>query len=328
CAGEENWVDSRTVYIGHKEPPPGAEAYIPQRYPDNRIVSSKYTFWSFIPKNLFEQFRRIANFYFLVIFLVQLIIDTPTSPVTSGLPLFFVITVTAIKQGYEDWLRHKADCSINECPVDVVQQGKVVRTQSHKLRTHLDLRQWQAYPTKPCHGPHSAFSGPSVYAIGKRIEICLRRHSNPASLGSSLSTPLAGVSFSRRAHTCHWQAFTNMPWQASQSYALSGIHLATLMPVRCSPSSPDLPLAIHASSVITQVSPFESNPLKLFWSEFLIPTHLRLFHNYSPFSYSSASAWPRPFWGKTYLIIIIRCLFKLISSSVFTSSSGVRAAKK
>uniref|UniRef100_A0A8C9Y507 Phospholipid-transporting ATPase n=1 Tax=Sander lucioperca TaxID=283035 RepID=A0A8C9Y507_SANLU len=120
--------------IGHKDPPPGAEANIPQRYPDNRIVSSKYTFWNFIPKNLFEQFRRIANFYFLVIFLVQLIIDTPTSPVTSGLPLFFVITVTAIKQGYEDWLRHKADCSINECPVDVVQQGKVVRTQSHKLR--------------------------------------------------------------------------------------------------------------------------------------------------------------------------------------------------
>uniref|UniRef100_H2UJQ6 Phospholipid-transporting ATPase n=1 Tax=Takifugu rubripes TaxID=31033 RepID=H2UJQ6_TAKRU len=128
------WFKFRTVYIGHKEPPPGAEAYIPQRYPDNRIVSSKYTLWNFIPKNLFEQFRRIANFYFLVIFLVQLIIDTPTSPVTSGLPLFFVITVTAIKQGYEDWLRHKADCSINESPVDVVQQGKVVRTQSHKLR--------------------------------------------------------------------------------------------------------------------------------------------------------------------------------------------------
>uniref|UniRef100_A0A4W6CQ87 Phospholipid-transporting ATPase n=1 Tax=Lates calcarifer TaxID=8187 RepID=A0A4W6CQ87_LATCA len=149
CVGEENWVDSRTVYIGHKEPPPGAEAYIPQRYPDNRIVSSKYTFWNFIPKNLFEQFRRIANFYFLVIFLVQLIIDTPTSPVTSGLPLFFVITVTAIKQGYEDWLRHKADCSINECPVDVVQQGKVVRTQSHKLRVG-DIVMVREDETFPC----------------------------------------------------------------------------------------------------------------------------------------------------------------------------------
>ncbi|XP_054643934.1 phospholipid-transporting ATPase IH isoform X9 [Dunckerocampus dactyliophorus] len=134
CVGEENWVDSRTVYIGHKEPPPGAEAFIQQRFPDNRIVSSKYTFWNFIPKNMFEQFRRVANFYFLIIFLVQLIIDTPTSPVTSGLPLFFVITVTAIKQGYEDWLRHKADNAVNQCPVHVVQHGKVIRKQSRKLR--------------------------------------------------------------------------------------------------------------------------------------------------------------------------------------------------
>uniref|UniRef100_A0A671VB25 Phospholipid-transporting ATPase n=1 Tax=Sparus aurata TaxID=8175 RepID=A0A671VB25_SPAAU len=134
CVGEENWVDSRTVYIGQKEPPPGTEAFIQQRFPDNRITSSKYTFWNFIPKNMFEQFRRVANFYFLIIFLVQLIIDTPTSPITSGLPLFFVITVTAIKQGYEDWLRHKADNSVNQCPVHVVQHGKVVRKQSRKLR--------------------------------------------------------------------------------------------------------------------------------------------------------------------------------------------------
>ncbi|RMC06567.1 hypothetical protein DUI87_16004 [Hirundo rustica rustica] len=104
CAGEENWVDSRTIYVGHREPPPGAEAYIPQRFPDNRIVSSK------------------------------LIIDTPTSPVTSGLPLLFVITVTAIKQGYEDWLRHKADNAINHCPVHFIQHGKLVRKQSRKLR--------------------------------------------------------------------------------------------------------------------------------------------------------------------------------------------------
>ncbi|XP_072293987.1 phospholipid-transporting ATPase IH-like isoform X3 [Eucyclogobius newberryi] len=133
CVGEENWVDSRTIYIGHKEPPPGTEAFIQQRFPDNRVTSSKYTFWNFIPKNMFEQFRRVANFYFLIIFLVQLIIDTPTSPVTSGLPLFFVITVTAIKQGYEDWLRHKADNSINQCPVHVVHNGKVICKQSRKL---------------------------------------------------------------------------------------------------------------------------------------------------------------------------------------------------
>uniref|UniRef100_A0A8C9VL80 Phospholipid-transporting ATPase n=1 Tax=Scleropages formosus TaxID=113540 RepID=A0A8C9VL80_SCLFO len=93
-----------------------------------------YTIWNFIPKNLFEQFRRIANFYFLIIFLVQLMIDTPTSPVTSGLPLFFVITVTAIKQGYEDWLRHKADNEVNGAPVFVVRSGSLVQTRSKNVR--------------------------------------------------------------------------------------------------------------------------------------------------------------------------------------------------
>ncbi|CAH2223476.1 probable phospholipid-transporting ATPase IH isoform X1 [Pelobates cultripes] len=148
CAGEENWVDNRTIYVGHKEPPPGTEAYIPQRYPDNRIVSSKYTFWNFVPKNLFEQFRRIANFYFLIIFLVQLIIDTPTSPITSGLPLFFVITVTAIKQGYEDWLRHKADNAMNQYSVLVIQHGKLVRKQSKKLRVGdvVMVKEDEAFP--------------------------------------------------------------------------------------------------------------------------------------------------------------------------------------
>lgn len=34
-------------------------------------LSPQYTLWNFLPKNLFEQFRRIANFYFLIIFLVQ-----------------------------------------------------------------------------------------------------------------------------------------------------------------------------------------------------------------------------------------------------------------
>ncbi|CAB1331962.1 unnamed protein product [Coregonus sp. 'balchen'] len=115
--------DTRTVYIANRFPQHGH--YVPQRFADNRIISSKYTVWNFVPKNLFEQFRRIANFYFLIIFLVQLMIDTPTSPVTSGLPLFFVITVTAIKQGYEDWLRHKADNEVNGAPVFVV--GDIVR---------------------------------------------------------------------------------------------------------------------------------------------------------------------------------------------------------
>lgn len=124
--------DTRTIYIANRFPQNGL--YTPQKFIDNRIISSKYTVWNFVPKNLFEQFRRVANFYFLIIFLVQLMIDTPTSPITSGLPLFFVITVTAIKQGYEDWLRHNSDNEVNGAPVYVIRSGNLVKTRSKNIR--------------------------------------------------------------------------------------------------------------------------------------------------------------------------------------------------
>lgn len=37
----------------------------------HRIRTTKYTLLTFIPKNLFEQFRRAANFFFLVLVVIQ-----------------------------------------------------------------------------------------------------------------------------------------------------------------------------------------------------------------------------------------------------------------
>eukprot|EP00049_Salpingoeca_infusionum_P018794 m.358787 g.358787 ORF g.358787 m.358787 type:complete len:1200 (+) comp18288_c0_seq1:276-3875(+) len=83
-------------------------------YRDNRVITSKYTLLTFIPINFFEQFRRVANFYFLVMMLLNFIPGVAIlSPITSILPLSFVISVTAIKQGYEDYRRHVADDEIN-----------------------------------------------------------------------------------------------------------------------------------------------------------------------------------------------------------------------
>uniref|UniRef100_A0A6I8S9Y8 Phospholipid-transporting ATPase n=1 Tax=Xenopus tropicalis TaxID=8364 RepID=A0A6I8S9Y8_XENTR len=148
CPGEENRVGTRTVYVGPRSASE-TDAYIQPKFCDNRIVSSKYTIWNFIPKNLFEQFRRIANFYFLIIFLIQAIVDTPTSPVTSGLPLFFVITVTAIKQGYEDWLRHRADHEVNKSTVYVIEGSKCVKKESEKIKVG-DIVEVRDNETFPC----------------------------------------------------------------------------------------------------------------------------------------------------------------------------------
>uniref|UniRef100_A0A8D2Q2H4 Phospholipid-transporting ATPase n=1 Tax=Varanus komodoensis TaxID=61221 RepID=A0A8D2Q2H4_VARKO len=146
--GEEKRVSTRTILVGHHQVSE-TEAYIPQTFCSNQIVSSKYTLWNFLPKNLFEQFRRIANFYFLIIFLVQVIVDTPTSPVTSGLPLFFVITVTAIKQGYEDWLRHRADKEVNKSTVFVIEDAKLVKKECENIKVG-DIVEVSADETFPC----------------------------------------------------------------------------------------------------------------------------------------------------------------------------------
>lgn len=40
----------------------------------NKIKTSKYTVLWFIPKNLSEQFRRVVNFYFLIVTVIAVVI--------------------------------------------------------------------------------------------------------------------------------------------------------------------------------------------------------------------------------------------------------------
>jgi len=38
---------------------------------NNYITTAKYNVFTFIPKNLFEQFQRVANMYFLLLLILQ-----------------------------------------------------------------------------------------------------------------------------------------------------------------------------------------------------------------------------------------------------------------
>ena len=59
------------------------------------------------------------------IFKIKFIIpDPPTSPYASAFPLILVILVTAIKQSYEDFLRHKEDWKVNSKKIRVLREGK------------------------------------------------------------------------------------------------------------------------------------------------------------------------------------------------------------
>lgn len=78
---------------------------------DNGIKTSKYTPINFVPKNLFVQFSKVANLYFLIIGIMQMI---PQISVSGGFPVIFVplsivVGVSAIKDFYEDLKRKNSD---------------------------------------------------------------------------------------------------------------------------------------------------------------------------------------------------------------------------
>ncbi len=80
------------------------------RFSDNKVNTAKYTFVTFVPLNLFEQFRRGANFYFLCNLLLTVVLkDSPIDPMTWLASLVIIVSTTMTKQAYEDYLRHQSD---------------------------------------------------------------------------------------------------------------------------------------------------------------------------------------------------------------------------
>ncbi|KAG1054836.1 hypothetical protein G6F43_003166 [Rhizopus delemar] len=87
----------------------------PLRYASNKIKTSKYTLITFVPKNLFEQFRRPANLYFLAMAIIQLLpLFGVKSPALTLLPICAVVFITALKDAIEDLQRHKVDARYNQ----------------------------------------------------------------------------------------------------------------------------------------------------------------------------------------------------------------------
>lgn len=83
-------------------------------YKSNKIRTTKYSLLSFIPKNLFEQLHRFANIYFIFLAALNFIpVVEAFQPEISVIPIAIVLSVTAIKDIFEDFRRFKSDHLIN-----------------------------------------------------------------------------------------------------------------------------------------------------------------------------------------------------------------------
>lgn len=99
--GGKGWKDGRPMLIDERSGKP---------YISNFIRSSRYTVWDFLPKQLFFQFSRLANFYFLIIGILQMIpgLSTTGTYTTIG-PLIVFVGLSMAKEGYDDYRRYRLD---------------------------------------------------------------------------------------------------------------------------------------------------------------------------------------------------------------------------
>ncbi|KAJ8756242.1 hypothetical protein K2173_025054 [Erythroxylum novogranatense] len=158
--------DARLVYLN--DPVNTNERF---QFAGNGIRTSKYSIISFVPRNLFEQFHRVAYIYFLIIAVLN---QLPQLAVfgrgASVLPLTFVLLVTAVKDAYEDWRRHRSDSVENNRFAWVLVDGQFVQKKWKDIRVG-EVMKIHANETLPCDMVLLSTSDPTGVAYVQTINL-------------------------------------------------------------------------------------------------------------------------------------------------------------
>ena len=116
---------------------------------NNTIRSSKYNAWNFLPRQLFAQFSKLANFYFLCVSILQMIPGlSTTGTYTTIVPLLFFVSLSMAKEGLEDFRRYKLDKEENNRLANVlhaygsVDTSETKETRSDSIAVEEGLKQW------------------------------------------------------------------------------------------------------------------------------------------------------------------------------------------
>uniref|UniRef100_A0A8C0LA40 Phospholipid-transporting ATPase n=1 Tax=Canis lupus dingo TaxID=286419 RepID=A0A8C0LA40_CANLU len=148
---------------------------------NNAIKTYKYNAFSFLPMNLFEQFKRAANFYFLILLILQAIPQISTLAwYTTLFPLLVVLGITAMKDLVDDVARHKMDNEINNRTCEVIkdvtkwkeiQVGDIIRLKKNDFIPADILLLSSSEPNSLCYVETAELDGETNLKFKMALEI-------------------------------------------------------------------------------------------------------------------------------------------------------------
>ena len=103
-------------------------------FKNNKIDTTKYNVITFLPKGLLYQFMRLANVYFLFTAILQCIpVISPLGSATALFPIIFVLSVSLIREAYEDCKRANLDKLQNSVKCKVYRDNEWIDIESGNL---------------------------------------------------------------------------------------------------------------------------------------------------------------------------------------------------
>lgn len=157
--GHSFYSDEVRSYIDERS----GDGYIP-----NTITSSKYNIYTFLPKQLKAQFSKLANCYFMVVAIMQLIPSwSTTGHYTTIVPLLVFMSISIAREGFDDWRRHSHDKEENGKLANVVEEdADLASFDTHSITTIM-TETISLGGTAPDH--NTASSSPSIAEEPKNI---------------------------------------------------------------------------------------------------------------------------------------------------------------
>uniref|UniRef100_A0A3B4AN83 P-type ATPase N-terminal domain-containing protein n=1 Tax=Periophthalmus magnuspinnatus TaxID=409849 RepID=A0A3B4AN83_9GOBI len=134
-----------------------------RHFPGNGIKTTKYSILFFLPMNLFEQFHRLANLYFVGLAILNFVpMVQAFEPEVALIPICVILALTALKDAWEDFGRYQSDKELNGLPCSVyrgvacgrwkdVRVGDFVKVESNDTVPADLLLLFTSDPNGVCH---------------------------------------------------------------------------------------------------------------------------------------------------------------------------------